>query len=309
MPTNKPPLKASDASGLETEVLPTDQFLGLRLPVQAPAKGNVRFTAQAFADFLKTQVGGGLSADYTSTESIGGISAGDTFTTSDPAMVQLLVKDDPKVNIFAIDGKGSQVVEVGTPFGAGFKSVIWDISFPNNVKANSLVLRDVTAGNDMATNEENDGTLSASTVSYVAALGETRRYRLSGTSTKGKDFSADIVHAGAYLLFYGPASATPTDRASALALSTNQLAPSGGTLVLNTGTTALKMVILLPPGRTLQNVTDLTNQQLDLTAKYVAQPTISIPDASGTPVPGYTPYVLSIATPYTVSARHSATYA
>jgi hypothetical protein len=118
-----------------------------------------------------------------------------------------------------------------------------------------------------------------------------------------------IYYAGYYRLFFGPAGSTPTDRTSALALGGTQLTNAGNSGTLNTGTSALKLVILLPPGRTLQSVTDLTNQQLDLTSKYVAQPTISVADAGGNAVAGYTPYVLSIATPYTASARHQFTYA
>jgi hypothetical protein len=121
--------------------------------------------------------------------------------------------------------------------------------------------------------------------------------------------SSIIYYTGYYLLFYGPTTATPTDRASALALGSSQLVTGGGSAILNTGTSALKLAIVLPPGHALQSVTDLDNQQLNLTAKYVAQPTISIADASGTLVPGYTPYVLSIATPYTASARHQFSYA
>jgi hypothetical protein len=56
MPTNKPPLKLSEASGLQTEVQPTDQLGGFRLPAVAPAKGNARWTAQTLADFVKAQV-------------------------------------------------------------------------------------------------------------------------------------------------------------------------------------------------------------------------------------------------------------
>jgi hypothetical protein len=121
--------------------------------------------------------------------------------------------------------------------------------------------------------------------------------------------SGILYFTGYYRVFFGASSAAPANSAAARALPQSQLTNAGNSGILNTGTTALKLAIILPPGRTLQSVTDLDNQQLNLTAKYVAQPTISVADASGALVPGYTPYVLSIATPYTASARHQFTYA
>jgi hypothetical protein len=215
----------------------------------------------------------------------------------------------PAFVFFTIAGQGSQTVEVGTPFPAGFKSVAWGTVNSGNVKPGSLKLQDITGNATLAENEANDGTLSASTAGFTVSNGESRRYRLSGVNSNNATFSADLVITGSYALFFGPTTAAPTTSASVRSLPQSQLVAQGNTGTLNTGTTALKLAIVLPPGRTLQSVTDLDNQGLNLTAKYVAQPTISVNDASGTPVPGYTPYVLSIATPYTASARHAFTYA
>jgi hypothetical protein len=121
--------------------------------------------------------------------------------------------------------------------------------------------------------------------------------------------SSVIYFTGYYRLFYGATSAAPGNSAAARALPSSQLTNQGNQGTLLTGTSALRFAIVLPPGRTLQSVTDLDNQGLNLTAKYVAQAPISVADAGGNAVSGYTPYVLSVATPYTSSARHLFTYA
>jgi hypothetical protein len=172
---------------------------------------------------------GGPTADYVSTETLGGISAGDAFTTDDATLVKLLVKyQAPAFASFALAGAGSQTVEVGTPFGAGFKSFTWATSNPQNVTANSLKLRDVTGAKDLATNEANDGSLSASTAAYVATLGETRRYRLSGLNSKGGSFSADLVHAGETASYLGASTATTLNPTQLVALGSPQLQGSRG---------------------------------------------------------------------------------
>lgn len=299
-----------------TDVLELDEAPGsgvldgaIQVPVKLPGfpRGKLH---RAPVSRLPAGGAGGPAQDYVSTETVGGIRAGDTFTTNDPAVVQLLVTyQAPGFTAFAVGGQGSRTVPVGTQFGAGFKSFTWATANSTNVQANSLRLQDVTANVTLASNEANDGSLSASTAAFAAVDGESRRYRLTGLNNKGGQFLADIVIAGSYPLFFGPTNASPTNDTTARALSQTQLAAQGNGGILNTGTTALKMAIVLPPGRTLQNVTDLDNQGLNLTSKYVAQPTISVNDASGAPVAGYTPYVLSIATPYTASARHQFTYA
>ncbi|MVN77839.1 hypothetical protein GO988_16020 [Hymenobacter sp. HMF4947] len=114
---------------------------------------------------------------------------------------------------------------------------------------------------------------------------------------------------GYYRLFFGPAAGAALDSAAVRALPLSQLTSTGNTGQLSTGTSATRFALVLPPGRQLLSVTDIDNQNLNLTAKYVAQPTISVNDAAGQPVAGYTPYVLSTATPYTSSARHVFTYA
>jgi hypothetical protein len=294
-----------------TSLLPDDLVTGTRPSEPDPSKRNLNFPVGLLG-------GGGAPFTITPTENVGGIVAGQTYAnvTAEGLLRAMLVRyQAPAFVYFTIAGQGSQTVEVGTPFLAGFKSVAWGTLNSGNVKPASLKLQDVTAGTTLSDNEANDGTLSASTAGFTASNGESRRYRLSGVNSNNATFSADVVITGSYALFFGPTSAAPTTSAAARGLPQSQLAAKPAadtqerTAILNTGTTALKLAIVLPPGRTLQSVTDLDNQGLNLTAKYVAQAPISVNDASGAPVPGYTPYVLSIATPYTSSARHQFTYA
>lgn len=305
-PVVNPPigLKQSELP-IVTKLLPGDLVTGTRPSELDPSKQNVNYPAALLG-------GGSAPFTITPTENAFGVVAGQTYenvTAADLLNIMLVRYQAPGFVSFTIAGQGSQTVEVGSVFPAGFKSVAWATVNSGNVKPGSLKLQDVTAGTVLADNEANDGSLSASTAGFTAGNGESRRYRLSGVNSNNGAFSVDLTIVGSYRLFFGPASSTPTDRTSALALGGTQLAAQGNSAILNTGTTALKMAIVLPPGRTLQSVTDLDNQNLNLTAKYVAQPTISVADAGGTPVPGYTPYVLSIATPYTSSARHQFVYA
>lgn len=121
--------------------------------------------------------------------------------------------------------------------------------------------------------------------------------------------SNQVLLIGYYRLFFGAAAAAPADSAAVRALPQTQLTNAGNTGQLLTGTSATRFAIVLPPGRQLLSVTDIDNQNLNLTAKYVAQAPVSVNDAAGQAVAGYTPYVLSTATPYTSSARHVFTYA
>ena len=245
----------------------------------------------------------------TPTRTEGGIVAGvPLFLSSEELWIKSLVQyQSPGFTSFLLGGAGSQTVEAGTAFAAGFKSFTWATSNGANVTPASIGLRDVTAAADLATGEANDGVLSAGSAAFVAVPGLSRTYRLSALNSLNAVFSADIIISGAYRLFFGPGPATTG--AAIRALAGSQLAPGGGSGTLNTGTTATVFTIVLPPGRTLTGVTDLDSLNANLTSAYVPQPTISVPDAGGVPVPGYTPYVLSAAIAYSATKRHAFTYA
>ncbi|MCC2547725.1 hypothetical protein LJY25_14815 [Hymenobacter sp. BT175] len=119
------------------------------------------------------------------------------------------------------------------------------------------------------------------------------------------DFHSETLSfRGFYRLFWGAASVAPATSAQVRALPGNQLTSAGNQFTLTTGTTEKTFAIVLPPGLSLVSVTDLDNLNANITTAYVAQPTISVNNAGGIPVPGYTPYVYQAAGPYGSSARH-----
>lgn len=122
--------------------------------------------------------------------------------------------------------------------------------------------------------------------------------------------TSQLLIAGHYRLFFGPQGADSTlASAQVRALSGSQLTSAGNGGILNTGTSATHFLIVLPPARTLTNVTDLDNVMANVTSAYQAQATISVNDAGGNPIPGYTPYLYAAAGAYGSSARHQFTYA
>lgn len=205
-----------------TELRPDDLVTGTRPSEKDPSKQNVNYPAALLGG------PGGATKEYVSTETLGGIRAGDKFSTSDPAMVQLLVTyQAPAFVVFTIAGKGNQTVKVGTNFAAGPKAITWATANSGNVKPGSIKLQDITAGTVLADNEANDGSLSASTAGFTVALGESRRYRLSGVNSKGSAFSTDLTISGLFESFFGYTDANgPLDMPTLLSLG-NAVLQSG----------------------------------------------------------------------------------
>lgn len=237
----------------------------------------------------------------------GGIQAGQVYTGNAEFFFRLQneVYIAPGFPSFALDGQGSRTVEMGTAFPGGSKTFTWTTSTPGNVTANSLSLLDVTAGATLATAQADDGAATATTASFTAIAGESRRYRISGTNTNGATFSTDLVLAGAPRLYFGPATAAPTNRGEAFQLGGTQLTSEGNSAVLNTGTTATQFFIILPPGRTLTQVTDVDNANSTITGSYLLQPALTLANAGGVAVPGHTVYRNQAAAPYPASVRHA----
>lgn len=202
-----------------TSLLPDDLVTGTRPSEKDPSKQNVNYPTALLA-------GGGASFDITPTESIGGIVAGQTYTkvTAEGVLRAMLVRyQAPAFGYFTISNQGSQTVLVGTTFQPGFKSIAWGTVNSGNVKPASLKLQDLTAGTTLLDNEANDGTASASTASFTVALGESRRYRLSGTNSQGGSFSADLAIFGAHETYLGASTSPSLSPAQIVALGGAQL--------------------------------------------------------------------------------------
>jgi hypothetical protein len=167
---------------------------------------------------------GGPAKEYTSTENVGGVRAGDTFKTADPGVVQMLVTyQAPSFPPFTIGDAGSRTLLVGTALPAGFKSVKWSTTNKGNVAPKSISLVDLTSGSALLSNEDDDGTASASTASFTVVLNESRRYRLSGKNDKGDTFSTDLVISGAHETYLGASTSPSLTPAQIVALGGAQL--------------------------------------------------------------------------------------
>lgn len=236
----------------------------------------------------------------------------DRFPTSKTGTAQdffrtLLIRFQvPAYTFFLVDGVGSRTVEIGTVFPTAPRTFTWGTSNPGNITPNSLLLTDVTGNTTLSAGQANTGTLTVSTTGFTVVPGLSRKYRIRGTDTQATFFQSELDIYGDYLLFYGPTSAVPTTRSQALALSGSSLGGTSGILI--TGTTATRFLILVPPGKTLTSVTDLDNLNANLLTSYVAQSPVNLANAGGSLV-AYTPYLLTAATPYSISARHQFTLA
>lgn len=204
--------------------LPEDALLF----VQNPATGKSHRSTVKRVRGTRTG-SGGATQDYISTETLGGINAGDTFTTSDPAVVQLLVKyQAPRFASFTVANAGSRTVPVGTTFPAGFKSFAWSTSNGQNVRANSITLRDVTANTILASNEANDGSASVSTAAFTATLGLSRTYLIAGVNSNGDTFFSDVSIYGETESYLGLSTAQALTGPQLVALGSPQLQGSRG---------------------------------------------------------------------------------
>lgn len=141
------------------------------------------------------------------------------------------------------------------------------------------------------------------------AIRSTNNPQAAGTNFE----SPNINVTGYFKRFYGPCSAIPEGadpaarRIEALSLPHNELINIGNTFTLATGTELTKFIVLLPPGKTITSVTDISNLNIDLTNNYVFIGVYSMNDAgtNGTEIArDYNMYLYSIGSPYPDSANH-----
>lgn len=129
-----------------------------------------------------------------------------------------------------------------------------------------------------------------------------------GRIAAGSVNSGNLSYQGFYKIFYDAVSSFPTDSATARALANSRFSNSGNAFTLNTGSTFTKFCIILPPGKTLLSVIDQDALNLDITSQYTSAG-ITVNDASGTAVTGYTIWSMSQSVPYSSNHRHNITIA
>jgi len=278
-------------------------------PLQVYLDG--RFTGPKITARWVRLVGEGGDATATVpnvTETQYGFPAGgpQTFSFNEFANKLLSRYQYPGFSSFTIQDQGSQTVEVGTLFPAGFKSFKWAISNANNLADNATItIVDETGGTTLVANTPNDGVQSLSTVAFSVANGLSRRYRISTANDKGETLAASIDINGSYRLFYGPTSSPSTTSAQARGLLDSRLLVAGNQFVLDSGVSQRFFEVEVPPGKTIVSVVDLDNLNQVITSDYVAS-ALSVNDIGGT-ARTYTRYVKTQAVPYSSNHRHQIT--
>jgi len=129
-----------------------------------------------------------------------------------------------------------------------------------------------------------------------------------GRIAAGTTSSGNLSYQGFYRIFYDAVSSFPSDSATARVLSNSRFSNSGNNFTLNTGSIFTKFCVILPPGKTLISVIDQDALNLDITSQYFSAG-ITVNDAAGTPVTGYTIWSMSQSVPYSTNHRHNITIA
>lgn len=148
------------------------------------------------------------SATYTNAtatpSTIGGIASGSTF--SDHTMQQmwdllLYPYQNPALYSFIVSGQ-TTILESGVFITGGARTFTWGSTNPGNINANSLAIKDETAGSNIATGLANDGTESidiGSAITVASAYGS-QIWSVTGTNSQ----SAAITKAYFSVIFYSP---------------------------------------------------------------------------------------------------------
>lgn len=176
--------------------------------------------------------GGGTSWRYTNAEpmpaTVGGYGAGTTFDEVPLTEMfdgLLYPYQAPAFTAFAISGQ-STTLEVGDELAAN-RTFTWATSEAGNIAANTVVLRDVTSNEVIASGLANDG---AEATSYPAApfnylAPATHTFRVEASNTQGGTFSRTFAVAWRYRLYRGTSTDPgPYSGAAVAALADSALA-------------------------------------------------------------------------------------
>lgn len=198
----------------------------------------------------------------------------------------------------------SNTVEVGTNL-SGTRTFSWAIT-QNSGTVNTFSIYDNTTSTNIGTGLTGTSANLLTNTRLLSTEADTQSWKAIGNNTAighiGTIDSTSVVVTARYSRWWGATDSNPTDRTSALLLpSTGFQTPGVNTFTLVTGTTKLKMVVLLPPSKTITSVYDSTNNAT-ITSSYILS-TISINDANGT-ARTYNMYVLSLGSAYPLSANH-----
>lgn len=212
----------------------------------------------------------------------------------------------PVWNSFSISGQ-STTVEVGTSL-SGSKTFTWSITSHSGV-VSTIDIFNVNTSANLVNNTPNDGSQAATiTTIQLNTDGATQAWRgiLHDTGTSPSNInSSNFTVTGRFLRFYGSSSAEPTNSATVRGLPSNASHTSGNSFTFTTGTTNKIFTIALPPGYTLNQVTDVTALNANITSQFDSS-TISVLDAGSTSR-SYNVYIMTNSIPYATSHTFSIT--
>jgi hypothetical protein len=110
----------------------------------------------------------------------------------------------PAFTSFSISSQANPI-EVGTTF-SGNRTFLWNISNPQNIKSNSITIRNQSAGIDLGTNLENDGVQILNIGNIPNTSPGTTVFRIISESVKDVLFNSDLTINRIYPYFWGKLS-------------------------------------------------------------------------------------------------------
>ena len=136
-----------------------------------------------------------MQTDQTVPEDHGGLEAGTDINgmkACDVLKLILFPYQYPQFTSFYIQGQGT-TLEVGQCISAGSKHFVWSTSHSENVKENSISIKDVTANQVLAENLANDGSEDI-TIDEIcnSTINGNHKWRITGVNTKNQTFSRDF---------------------------------------------------------------------------------------------------------------------
>jgi hypothetical protein len=159
--------------------------------------------------------------------SLGGIEAGSTFaegTTIQEVLTRLLYPYQyPSFGSFGFTAPNP--LEVGNTISAGVKNFTWSISgVASNVVPNTISIADVTAGNNILSNQPNDGSQTAAIPAVTKTAALSHVWRISAQNTKEQTFSRDFVINWRWAIWYGESTSEVLSSNQVVALRAKALA-------------------------------------------------------------------------------------
>ena len=197
--------------------------------VGSEATNLVIYTKKKSKNQISTSSGGSGGGDtYTNANptpaDLGGISAGSTFLSQTMQQMWdalLYPYQAPAFTSFYINTQQS-TLEVGDTSLAN-PDFRWSTSNSGNVQANSITLRNTTAGSDLATGLANDGNETITLAGITNNAPTTQTFTIRGTNTNSGSFSRNYSINWRWRLYYGESATTPLVEADVEGLRANLL--------------------------------------------------------------------------------------